>query len=929
MKRRRAVKPVVLGLEARALLASWSVSGAGVGSPPEVRVFNPSGIEVNRFLAFGASFRGGVQVAIGDVSGDSTPELIAATGPGGGKVGGEVRVFNGVTGTRLDGPLGDFHPFSRSYRGGIYVATADVNRDGSSDIIVGAGKGHAPEVKVYSGANGAVLADFLAFSASFRGGVRVAAGNFQIGKAAEIVAAAGPGSAPLVKVFAPSTHQVLARYTAFAPSFPGGVFVAAGDANGDGADDVVVGQGPGGQSLVRAFSGTTTRVVASAVVRGPGGVQVGVSDANGDGREDIYAYAQSRRNQSIVVVDGATSKPLESFKGTDLVRGRGGSISAISRAGVPSAAGAGDEKLGALEEYPLLDRLAQFDSNAGSFVPVGSPITNSTATAKNVYVIAHGWMPGYLDWVQSLQTTTNLPVSWQTWQGPGPLPEVGPSTPWIFAGIRTTDPIFDASTVGLAEQILAVDPNATVLAYSWIDDSATTTFADIPEDVYHSEAYTVMNGMRMAAAVTQALDPNYYQGLGKVDLIGHSHGARVATVAAVALQQAGAKNPQDNVVGQLTLLDSPEDDNADNPELNPVEIDGANFDWSYLSQLNIARTVTLQSTTALDSATVGVPDPRQTANLVAGMGVSGDNIPAGTTILQVNSSSQITLSAEATGSGATDLTFTPAPGSLFVNSYVSYFGSSYNNFIVNDPDQGITNQALTNVVDVRLNPLPFSSLDTNVIAREHEYAAAWFAGSQYTQNLPASQQVGLFWSPLVPEPQTNLQNSYAQTWSSTLNQSTQFVLAAQPMPAPIQPVFAPISLTDASVTGDVQTTTNSDGVTGLQLSDDQGDAAFSGQLYKQADTIVGFSFDYDFSQVGAGAQLQIFLNGNLYFAMTGTVANSSDLPGSGKFSATFGLGAEYSGSLFGEQDIQIVLNKPTGTSGSTTVTVNNFHTFTL
>jgi hypothetical protein len=759
--------------------------------------------------------------------------------------------------------------------------------------------------------------------------VRVAAGNFQIGKAVEIVAAAGPGSAASVKVFAPSTHQVLARYTAFAPSFRGGVFVAAGDVNGDGTDDVVVGQGPGGRSLVRAFSGTTTRVLASAVVRGPAGVQVGVSDANGDGREDIYAYSQSRRNQSIVVINGATSKPLESFKGTDLVRGRGGSISAISRAGVPSAAGAGDEKLGALDEYPLLDRLAQFDSSAGSFVPVGSPITNSTTTAKNVYVIAHGWMPGYLDWVQSLQTTTNLPVSWQTWQGPGPLPEDGPSTPWIFAGIRTTDPIFDASTVGLAEQILAVDPNATVLAYSWIDDSATTTFADIPTDVYHSEAYTVMNGMRMAEAVTQALDPNYYQGLGKVNLIGHSHGARVATVAAVALQQAGAKNPQDNVVGQLTLLDSPEDDNADNPELNPINIDGANFDWFYLSQLNIARTVTLQSTTTLDSTTVGVPDPRQTANLVAGMGVSGDNIPAGTTISQVNSSSQITMSAEATGSGATNLTFTPAPGSIFVNSYVSYFGSSYNNFVVNDPDQGMTKQALTNVVDVRLNPLPFSSLDTNVIAREHEYAAAWFAGSQFTQNLPASQQVGLFWSPLVPGSQTNLQDSYAQTWSSTLNQSTQFVLAAQPMPAPIQPMFAPISLTDASVSGDVQTTTNSNGVTGVQLSDDQGNAAFSGKLYKQDDTIVGFSFDYDFSQVGDGAQLQILLNGNLYFAMTGTVANSSELPGSGKFSATFGLGAEYSGTFFGEQDIQIVLTQPTGTSGSTTVTVNNFHTFTL
>src|SRR5262249_58454600 len=80
-KRQRAAKPVVLGLEARALLASWSVSGAGAGSPPGVRVFNPYGIEANHFLAFDASFRGGVQVAVGDVSGDGTREFVTATGP--------------------------------------------------------------------------------------------------------------------------------------------------------------------------------------------------------------------------------------------------------------------------------------------------------------------------------------------------------------------------------------------------------------------------------------------------------------------------------------------------------------------------------------------------------------------------------------------------------------------------------------------------------------------------------------------------------------------------------------------------------------------------------------------------------------------------------------------------------------------------------
>ncbi len=935
MKRRgpgqgRAARPVLESLEIRALLAGWSATGAGPGSPPEVQIFDPSGIEQTHFLAFAPSFRGGVQVALGDVNGDGTPDVIAGTGSGGGKLGGQVRVFDGSTGLQLAGPLGDFHPFSPRYRGGVFVTTADVNGDGISDIIVGSGPGQRPRVEIFSGANGSVLANFLAFAPSFRGGVRVAAGDFTPGEGAEVAVGAGPGSLPLVKVFDPVTQKVIARYTAFAPSFRGGVYVGAGDVNGDGITDVVAGQGPGGRSRVRAFSSTTNGILATRLAYGPGssaGVQVGVGV--GGGSTSVFVAAQSGRRLPVMVLSGPNLQPLQSLTGARASRSRGGSVAGIASPPPGHGASAELDQVSLSAEYPLLDRLAEFDPNTNLFNPIVSPITNSTTTPQNVYVIAHGWMPGYLDWVNSNETATNLPTSWQTWQGPYPLPADGPSTPWLFQEVKTTDPVFDVTTTGMAQQILAVDPNATVLAYSWIDDSASTTFADIPEDAYHSEAYTAMNGMRMAEAITQALAPNYYQGLGKVDLIGHSHGARVATVAALALQQAAATDPADNVVGQLTLLDSPEDDNADVDSLNPVDLDAANFDWFYLSQLSIARTMVLAGNTTMNQTAVA---GLNTTNLVTGMGASGAGIPTGTTVASIDpSDGQVTLSAPATATGSTSITFTPPPRAIFVDSYVSYFGSSYNNFVVNDPDQGINNQALTNVVDVQLNPLPFSSLDTSVISLEHEYAASWYAGSQFTSNLPANQQVGLFWSPLVPNPQTNLPDSSAQTWTdSNLNQSTQFVLAPQPSPAPVQPVFTPVSVTQNSLSGDATSTMTPAGVSSVTLTDDQSaNAAFDGTFNKTDSSIVGFSFNYDFSQVGDGAQLQIWLNGNLYFAMTGDVAKSSSLPGSGELSATFGLGAEWSG-WFGNQDIQIVLAKPASTTGpATTVTVSNFHTFAL
>src|SRR5262249_893946 len=161
----------------------------------------------------------------------------------------------------------------------------------------------------------------------------------------------------------------------------------------------------------------------------------------------------------------------------------------------------------------------------------------------------------------------------------------GPTTPWLFQSSKTKFGLtsFTISDTGLAQQILSVDPNATVIAYSWIDDSATRTRARFPQNPEHSEGNTTMNGMRLAEGIMDVLSPDYYLGLGKVHLIGHSHGARVATEAALALQQAAKIKPQFNVVGQLTLFDSPENNDASTDDRNPIWIGAANFDWFLLA----------------------------------------------------------------------------------------------------------------------------------------------------------------------------------------------------------------------------------------------------------------------------------------------------------------------------------------------------------
>lgn len=97
----------------------------------------------------------------------------------------------------------------------------------------------------------------------------------------------------------------------------------------------------------------------------------------------------------------------------------------------------------------------------------------------------------------------------------------------------------------LAKATVTDSPDRIVLAYSWIDDSAID---GNPLNARYSQARTELNGHRLAQALEEAFGPTFSIN-DDLELIGHSHGARVATVAAVSLSEAPA---------HLALLDSPD-----------------------------------------------------------------------------------------------------------------------------------------------------------------------------------------------------------------------------------------------------------------------------------------------------------------------------------------------------------------------------------
>jgi hypothetical protein len=268
--------------------------GTDAGSPPEVKVYDSTtGAAKLDFYAYPASATGGVRVAVSDVNGDGMPDIITVPGPGSAA---EVRAFDGRTGQMIL----DFYAFPTTLTTGFYVAAGDVNRDGYADIVVGTDAGTASEVRVFSGTTGEMLYDFYPYG-SFAGGVRVAVGDVDGDRFGDIITGPGAGTAARVSVYSGATGAMLRNFYAFPASFQSGIYVAAGDLNGDGLSDIIVGAGAGGAE-VRVFdggSGAMWRDFYAYDGSFAGGVRVGSTNPGGAHADNILTSPSSVPQRSV------------------------------------------------------------------------------------------------------------------------------------------------------------------------------------------------------------------------------------------------------------------------------------------------------------------------------------------------------------------------------------------------------------------------------------------------------------------------------------------------------------------------------------------------------------------------------------------------------------------------------------------------------
>jgi FG-GAP-like repeat/Proprotein convertase P-domain len=154
-------------------------------------------------------------------------------------------------------------PNAPLFSGGVRVATGDFDGDGNDELVTAMGPG-GQWIRIWRLTGGGRVAGLLEQFApypGFNGGLFIATGDFDFDGRDELATAPDAGGGPHIKVWSDANSNgrladdaLMGNFFAYFTSFAGGVRLAAGNVNNIGGDELITAPGPGGGPHVKVLS---------------------------------------------------------------------------------------------------------------------------------------------------------------------------------------------------------------------------------------------------------------------------------------------------------------------------------------------------------------------------------------------------------------------------------------------------------------------------------------------------------------------------------------------------------------------------------------------------------------------------------------------------------------------------------------------------
>ncbi|MFZ2189858.1 MAG: putative glycoside hydrolase [Candidatus Magasanikiibacteriota bacterium] len=178
---------------------------------------------------YGAMYQGELKIAIGDLNKDKMLEVYVAPGVGYNL---PIKIY-----TRHGRQMKqDWYPYGLNYTGGYSMAVGHITGSQKNDLVI-AKASSEPMLTIFD-YNYNMAYQWLVFSKQTKVGLNVAVGDVDGDTIGEIIVGAGSGFTPTVRLF-DKTGKQLSEFQAYTSFDKPGVEVIAGDIDYDGKDDII------------------------------------------------------------------------------------------------------------------------------------------------------------------------------------------------------------------------------------------------------------------------------------------------------------------------------------------------------------------------------------------------------------------------------------------------------------------------------------------------------------------------------------------------------------------------------------------------------------------------------------------------------------------------------------------------------------------